>query len=208
MKLGKRRIYFVFVALVIIGLPLFGIGFAGYWLQDSDTPERSDAVIVLAGNPTRAFFAADLFLKGYAPKIYISRPIRLHHEQLLDELGVPFPYAEDIYRQVLLRKGVPDSHIQVFGKSSISTLEEAEVIKKLFKGSKYRLLIITSPYHTRRTKMIFKNVLKDYDIKVVDTPYETFPKKWWTNQDAVRDVILEISKILYYELGGRFHSQL
>lgn len=208
MRPTNRRIFFVSAILVvIIGLPLLGIGFAGYWLQYSDMPEQADAIIVLAGNPARAFYAADLYLKGYASKVYISRPIRLHHERLLDALGVSFPYAEEICRQVLLKKGIPNSDILIFSKPVISTVEEAEVVKEFFKNSKYRLLIITSPYHTRRTKMIFKNVLKGYNIRVIGTPYEPFPKKWWTDQDAARNVILEVFKILYYKVGGSFHSK-
>jgi uncharacterized SAM-binding protein YcdF (DUF218 family) len=205
MKLNKSRLLIVISIIVLTtSILLFSVRLAGYWLLNSDNPQEADAIVVLAGNPTRAFYAADLYVKGYAPKIYISKPIRLHHERLLDELGVISPYAEDIYRQVLLKKGVPDSHIQVFGKSSISTVEEAEAIKELFKGSNKRLLVITSPYHTRRTKMIIRDVLGGYDVKVVATPYEPFPKKWWTDQDSARNVILEAFKILFYKLGGTF----
>lgn len=208
MKLGSRHLLFVAgIFLFVICLLLIGVRFIGYWLQYSDRPEKSDAIIVLAGNPTRAIYAAELYLKGFAPKTYISRPIRLHHEKLLDELGVPFPYAEEVYRQVLLKKGVPSSQIQIFGKSSISTVEEAEAIKELFKGSRKRFLVITSPYHIRRAKMIFGNVLKDYDIRVVGTPYEPFPKRWWTNHDSARNVVLEVVKILFYKLGGSFYSK-
>lgn len=207
MKFNKRRLLIVISIIVLTtSLLLFSIRLAGYWLLNSDNPQKADAIVVLAGNPTRAFYAADLYLKGHAPEVYISKPIRLHHEKLLDELGVPFPYAEEIYRQVLLKKGVPDSHIQVFGKSSISTVEEAEAIKELLKGSKKRLLVITSPYHTKRTKMIIRDVLEGYDVIVVATPYEPFPKKWWTDQDSARNVVLEAFKILFYKLGGTFHS--
>jgi uncharacterized SAM-binding protein YcdF (DUF218 family) len=208
MKLGSRRLLFIVGAfLFAIGLLLIGVRFIGCWLQYSDKPEKSDAIIVLAGNPTRAIYAAEPYLKGSAPKIYISRPVRRHREKLLDELGVYFPYAEEVYRQVLLKKGVPDSDIRIFGKSSISTVEEAAAIKELFKGSRKRLLVVTSPYHIRRAKMIFGNVLKDHEIRVVGTPYEPFPQKWWTNQDLARNVILEVVKILFYKLGGRFYSK-
>jgi len=208
MKHSSRRLLVVAgIFLFVICLLLIGGRFIGYWLQYSDRPEKSDAIIVLAGNPTRAFYAADLYLKGYAPEIYISKPIRSHHERLLDELGVPFPYAEEIYKQVLLKKGVSDSHIQIFGKSSISTVEEAAAIKELFKNSRKRLLVITSPYHGRRAKMIFGNVLKGYDVRIIGTAYEPFPKRWWTNQDSARNVVLEVVKILFYKLGGSFYNK-
>lgn len=181
--------------------------YAGHWLHYSDSPEKSDAIIILAGNPARAFYAADLYLQGYSADIYISKPLRLSHERLLDDIGVFFPFAEEIYRQVLLKKGALNSRIHILGTSSISTIEEAEAAKALFKGGHRKLLIVTSFYHVRRTKMIFKDVLKGYDIKVVGTPYESFPERWWTNQDAARDVLLETVKILFYKLGGSFHSR-
>jgi hypothetical protein len=52
--------------------------------------------------------------------------------------------------------------------------------------------------------MIIRDVLGGYDVKVVATPYEPFPKKWWTDQDSARNVILEAFKILFYKLGGTF----
>lgn len=207
MKLKNRYLLAVLTISSAVVLLLLSAGFAGYWLQSEDQPEQSDAIVTLAGNPTRAFYAADLYLKGYAAQIYVSKPIRSHEERMLDESGIPFPFAEEIYRQVLLKKGVPDSHIQIFGKSSMSTAEEAEVLKGLFKGTNYKLLIVTSPYHTRRAKMIFKDYLAGYDIKVVGTPYESFPVKWWTEQDAAKNLILEVFKILYYKTGGSFHSR-
>lgn len=208
MKLGNRRLLFIVgIFLSFVGLLLIGVRFIGYWLQQDDIPLKSDVIIILSGNPARAIYAAELYSKGFASEIYISRPVRLHHEKLLDELGVPFPYAEEVYRQVLLKKGVPSSQIRIFGKSSISTVEEAEAIKELFEGSRKRLLVITSPYHIRRAKMIFRNVLKDYEVRVVGTPYEPFPKRWWTNQDSARNVVLEVVKILFYKIGGSFYSK-
>jgi len=196
-KLKNRHLIAAFaVFTAVIGLFALCIVSAGYWLQNSDKPEQSDAIIVLAGDSSRALYAADLYFRGYASQVYISKPIRSHDERLLDELGILFPFVEEIYIQVLLKKGVPNSHIQVFGKSSMSTVEEAEVIKELFKGPKYKLLIVTSPYHIRRAKMIFKDILAGNDIRVVGTPYELFPNKWWTNQDAAKNVILEVFKIL------------
>jgi hypothetical protein len=41
---------------------------------------------------------------------------------------------------------------------------------------------------------------------VVATPYEPFPREWWKDQDAARHVVLELSKIAFYLLGGQFSS--
>lgn len=207
MKSTSRCLLWVIsIFACIIGISLIGVGFAAYWLQSEDMPEQSDAIIVLAGNPARAFYAADLYLEGYAPQVYISKPVREHSVRMLDDAGIPFPRAEDIYRQILLKKGVPAQDIHIFGEALVSTVDEAEAINKLFTGNKSRLLVVTSPYHTRRTQMIFNDIVTDSEIEVVGTPYEPFPKQWWKDQDSARNVILEIVKIIFYQTGGRFAS--
>ena len=130
------------------------------WLKSNDEPVKSDAIIVLSGPPSRSFYAADLYVKGYAPEVYISKPIREQELKMLDDLKVFMPKAEDIYKQILIRKGVPDRGIHFLGQSSMSTIEEGEEINNRFQKDNCRVLIVTSPYHAKRTKMIFK---KDFN---------------------------------------------
>ena len=183
-----------------------GLSLTASWLVNQDPPEKADAIVILAGDPARAFHAADLYSSGFAQKIYISRPIRLPSHRLLDKLGVPFPYHEEIDRQVLLRKGVPDKDISIFPSPAASTVDEANILARLIEGRKVRLLLVTSPYHVRRAGMVFRDLLANADIRVVATPYETFPGQWWKNQDAARNVVLELTKILFYLAGGRFNA--
>jgi uncharacterized SAM-binding protein YcdF (DUF218 family) len=194
----------VVVAVLAIG---GGAGLAAHWLSNQDQPEKADAILILAGDPSRAFHAADLYASGYADKIYISRPVRLASLRLLDESGVPFPRYEDIDRQVLIRKGVPENAILVLERPSGSTAEEAINTAKLLAGRRARLLLVTSPYHVRRARMVFRDLLPNAELMVVATPYETFPAKWWQSQDAARSVLLEMTKIVFYLAGGKFYVE-
>ena len=57
--------------------------------------------------------------------------------------------------------------------------------------------------------MIFRDALEERGIKVAVTGArsEPFLDRWWTAQDAAREVLLEWSKIAFYIAGGRFvHS--
>lgn len=201
----KRRRLWIFAALCAgFVLALMLLGLAGYWLQVSDTPQRSDAIIVLAGDPLRALYAADLFNQHYAPQVYVSKPVRHPSNQMLDKMKIVVLRDEEIYRQVLLRKGVPYGVIHLFGHALLNTIEESEAVKKIFKKSPCRLLIVTSPYHVRRTRMIFKDRLPYCEVRVARTPYEPFPVKWWASQASSASVLLELSKILFYKAGGRF----
>lgn len=179
---------------------------AGFWLKVDEKPVKSDAIIVLAGTPTRAFYAADLYRQGYAPQVFVSRPMRDYSLKMLDEIGVSFPRQEEVDKEVLLKKGVHEKNIHFFGQSSLSTIQEAEVTNKLFRGNSCKIIIVTSPYHVRRANMIFKDTMQDCQVKVLGTTYELFPGKWWTDQDAARNVLLETTKIVFYLFGGRFRS--
>lgn len=178
----------------------------GYWLKGDEKPVKSDAIIILAGTPTRSFYAADLYRQGYASQVYISKPVREHSLKMLDKIGVSFPRQEEVDKEVLLKKGVHEQNIHFFGQSSLSTVQEAEAASKLFRGDSCKIIIVTSPYHVRRAKMIFKDTMQNCQFKVLGTTYEPFPEKWWTDQDAARNVLLETSKAVFYLLGGRFRS--
>ncbi len=194
------------VAVLLMMAVVLGANHVASWLSTAGSPAKADVIIVLAGEPARAIYGADLYVQGFAGKVYISRPIRLPGHRKLDELGVPFPRAEEVYRQVLIKKGVPDKDIGFFGEASVSTLEEALAVRKLTQGSNWRLLIVTSPYHARRTLMIFQDKLPGAKITVVASPYEPFPVDWWKDQNAARNVLLEVVKILFYRLGGGFYA--
>jgi hypothetical protein len=43
-------------------------------------------------------------------------------------------------------------------------------------------------------------------LRVLAVPQERFPDRWWTSQDAAREVLLEWSKIAFYLVGGRFRA--
>jgi uncharacterized SAM-binding protein YcdF (DUF218 family) len=197
---------FLLFMIVLSVCAVFAFFNVGSWLKSSDGPVKSDAIIVLSGPPSRSFYAADLYTNGYAPEVYISKPIREQELKMLDDLKVFMPRAEDIYKQILIKKGVPEGNIHFLGQSSLSTIDEGEEINKSFQKDNCSILIVTSSYHVKRTKLIFKKVITKCDFKVLGTPYEPFPEKWWTNQDSARNVILEIIKIIFYETGGRFQS--
>jgi uncharacterized SAM-binding protein YcdF (DUF218 family) len=159
---------------------------------------------VLGGSFTRPFQAAELYRQGLARKIYVSVPAREDQLRLLDEAGIAYPRDEEVVREVLLKKGVPAAAIEYFGKDLISTAAEARAARALFAKGAPRLLVVTSPYHLRRARMTFSDALPAADIRVIATSYDPFPQVWWKDQNAARNVLLELAKISFYQLGGRF----
>lgn len=205
----KKRTKVICFSLILCIVCFFvtAFFFAGCWLKGDGKPVKSDAIIVLSGTPTRSFYAADLYRQGYAPQVFISRPMRDHSLKMLDKIGVSFPRQEEVDKEVLLKKGVLEHNIHFLGQSSLSTIQEAEAANKLFRGDSCKIIIVTSPYHVRRANMIFKDTMQNCQFKVLGTTYEPFTEKWWTDQDAARNVLLETSKTVFYLFGGRFRSR-
>jgi len=205
MHCAKKCGLFLLIVFVTAAIgAAVGLSYAGEWLSAGDRPQQADAILVLGGGYSRPFQAADLYRQGLARKVYVSVPARSDEYRLLDEAGIPFPREEEVVRQVLLKKGVPASAIEYLGKDSISTAAEARAARALFANGTPRLLVVTSPYHLRRARMTFSDALPAADIRVVASSYDPFPLAWWKDQNAARNVLLELAKITFYRLGGRF----
>lgn len=207
MSCWRRCLLGLFIGTCIaLGLVAILLAFAARWLSDAGVPAQADVIVVLAGDARRARHAGDLFRQGYAPQVLVSRAARGARERMLDEIGIVLPGGEELDIQVLERVGVPRDRIAIFGTASLSTYEEGKVLGGLYAGKSTRLLVVTSPYHVRRARMILASALPDARLNVVATPYEAFPERWWSSQDAARDVLLEVAKLVFYGLGNRFTS--
>lgn len=201
----KRCLLFI-VGLVVVAsfVASAALYSAGRWLHHADAPQKADAIVLLSGDLTRVFEAAQLYREGYAPRVYISAAVRDPSLRLLDNEGIAFPNMDDISRQILMKKGVPADAIAWLAKDMVSTAAEAQAAKALVARGERRILVITSPYHTRRTGIIFHHTMPEADIRIVATRFEEFPEKWWADQQAARNVLLEVAKLAFYALGGRF----
>ncbi len=163
-------------------------------------------MIVLAGAPERAMYAADLFRQGYAPTIYVSRPSREREHHKLEQFGIVLPTEEFVNRTILNQGGVADKYIQVFSLGSFNTLDEARTLRAALPQTTQAIMIVTSPYHVRRVKMVFGEIFSasGISIRVVASPHEPFPDHWWTERAAAMQTILEVFKIAFYQVGGSY----
>jgi uncharacterized SAM-binding protein YcdF (DUF218 family) len=100
---------------------------------------NADAIVVLGGDTKgRPQHAAELFRQGRAPQLIVS--------------------GGEIYRQVLLKSGVPFGQIQL-ELASRSTKENAEFCLPLLRrmGAR-RVIVVTSWYHSRRALNCFRKM--------------------------------------------------
>lgn len=181
---------------------------AARWLKGDDAPIKADAIVVLAGRFERSMHAADLYRAGHAPRVVLSVAVQDAGARQLEALGIRLPSPVDIHRQVLRAKGVPPDRVELLGAPALSTADEAAAIAARFGRRGARLIVVTSPYHVRRARMVIARALEGSGaaLAVCATPYETFPDDWWRSQDAAREVLLEWAKIVFYLGGGRFRA--
>jgi uncharacterized SAM-binding protein YcdF (DUF218 family) len=184
--------------------------FAGQWLQVDDGPAKADYILPLAGDGNRIIHAAGLYHQGWAPKVLASLAHvypPTHMDALQKRMGYPqYGSQREWYDAIFAALGVPPEAIEFFGNGHISTVEEAEALRKHLDAAPVRLLLVTSPYHARRAKTIFEDVYPEADIRMIVSPDESFRERWWTDQHSAQMVVLETAKTLHYLLGGAYRS--
>jgi uncharacterized SAM-binding protein YcdF (DUF218 family) len=169
-------------------------------------PEKSsDLIVCLAGrNIERGLAAADAYKDGLAPQIFFAREEPWDGYDLLEEKGFKYPENIDLMIMLLKELGVPGSSILTSESVVDNTMEEALAVKAEVEKRGFRsLLIITSPTHTRRAWLTYRNVFDESDVRihVLSSKYSRFrPEDWWKNRRYIRAVIIEYEKLIYYTL--------
>jgi len=175
----------------------------------NEEPIKADYILPLAGNKHRFIKAAELYRAGYAPNILISNAVQ-HPPSRLSKLklkmGYP-KYSRDQFNMLLLKiLGAESAKLEVFGDGHISTMEEIEALKVHLNGQTPSILVVTSPYHARRAKMIFEDILPGCTVHVAVTDEGAFEQQWWNDQQSAQHLIMEFAKTAHYLMGGVFRS--
>jgi uncharacterized SAM-binding protein YcdF (DUF218 family) len=177
---------------------------ASGWLGADDAPAKADAILVLGAEPTRALRAVDLYQHGYASVIYLSVPRRERRWAALAQDGIRWPWFEETARVLLRNRGVPDAAIRLLGEDLASTVAEAAEAARTLAPRAGTLLVVTSRYHVYRARLVFADALPATRVLVIASGAEALPERWWTDQEAARNVVLELAKLVSYRLGMGF----
>lgn len=196
------------LTFVLTLLAFSALLFADRWWHDADQPIRADAIIVLGGAPERPMYAADLYRQGYSPIVYVSRPALEREHKLLEEHGIMLPTEEEINRAILLKRGVAEHAIRVFSAEATNTLDEAHIALVAIPANVRTILVVTSPNHARRARIIFSDIFakRGTRVVVVANPYEPHPAHWWSEKESARQTIVELTKTVLYALGIRYSN--
>jgi uncharacterized SAM-binding protein YcdF (DUF218 family) len=177
---------------------IFAAPFLAKWLIVERPVEQPDAILVLAGGSAfrdRTRFAAELFQRKAAPRILLTDD---GEQGGWDQAEQRNPFFFERARLELLASGVPGSAIEVLPGVVQSTREESEVVKSSAgdRGLR-RVLIVTSPHHTRRALRIFERTVPEVEFGIA-SPSASDEWYWWLTRRGWRDVGMEYVKLGYY----------
>src|SRR5437763_17052013 len=169
--------------------PMFRL-IAESWIVE-DPLNKADTLIVLSDDnfyADRATRAAELFREGKAPLV-VACGRRLRPSAGIDEL----------MEHDLIERGVPKDKVLRFAEDADSTRDEAEALAKLAKTKKWRAaIVVTSNYHTRRARYIFRRVFpQDIEIRVASARDGDFdPENWWEKRKSTKVFMREIAGMM------------
>lgn len=181
-----------------------------FWISTNATAEypteKADIMVVLGGGFYRAMFAADLYNRGYAPIVYVSRTFPWREAKIMERYGYNIPDEPEVYVRILTDKGVPMRNIRMYGYNLISTIGEAEALAEIIGDQELTVLVVTAPIHAPRSGLVFQDALPNCKIITAGSPYDPFNQLWWNSQDSARNVLLEGIKTVFYLAGGAFRT--
>ncbi len=211
--MARRRRFLAAVVLAVIGLALIAamlhrpiLGLVATALVVEDRLEHADAIVVVAGGtPSREARAADLFQQGWAPRVVISRPATTYSMRQLTALGVRLLDLQGESRLVLEKYGVPPASIVAVEESARTTEPELDLVHKLARAEHYRrVILVTSPQHTRRVKVIWTRENRKEPIEAIVVPArdnDVDLDDWWLKRRSVEKVLHEYLGLTAIYLG-------
>jgi len=168
------------------------------WVVD-EPASHADAIVVLGDDnfyADRATHAAELYRQGVASLVVASG------RRLRPDAGI-----SELMEHDLVERGVPKEKILRFTHDADSTTEEARAVAKLAADHHWKsLVIVTSNYHTRRTRYIFEKVFPSgTTISVASARDGDFdPERWWEKRQSIKFFARELAGMAeaMWELHG------
>jgi len=157
------------------------------WVVD-EPAAHADAIVVLGDDnfyADRATHGAELWRQGVAPVIVASG------RRLRPDAGI-----SELMEHDLVERGVPKDKIVRFTHDADSTSEEARAVGKLAQERHWKsLVIVTSNYHTRRTRYIYEKLMPTGITVTVASAHDGDfdPERWWEKRKSIKLFTREIA---------------
>jgi len=194
-RLLKIVLLIAFIAAVMFLSHGFLLTKTGEFLVKKDKMKPADVIVILAGEDERVPYGVRLLKEGWARKervIMAGGPVVWKHSwaSLMKE------HAESL--------GLPARNILLEDKGR-TTEEDAFAVRDMLKKYGYQsIVLVTSPYHSRRASLIFDKALGK-DIQILNAPVEESwfrAHDWWKRKRDRSRVLEEYAKLLWLWIFG------
>ena len=186
----------LFIAAIVIFLGLSAVLHSGNYLVVNH-PERSDVIVVLAGdhNDLRYWHALELLREGYGQQMVVDASA----DQIYGRT-----YAQHAADFVMQSAGDEKSRIRICAITNDSTVQEASNIRTCLaqmNPAPQSALLVTNDFHTRRALSILRSRLPQYRwsaAAVNDTAI--FGELWWRHREWTKTWFYEWEKLMWWRL--------
>lgn len=146
-------------ALVVLAVAAYrpALRLIGRALVVEDALAPADAIVVMAGGiPTREATAAGLYRRGWAPVVVLSNNFTPDRVRELIALGARRLDYQGESRLVLEKHGVPPDAIVALSLPVKTTEAELRLVAEAARARGWRrIILVTSPEHSRRVKLVW-----------------------------------------------------
>ena len=171
---------------------------AGAYLIYADELQPADVIVVLSGGTdSRMNEALRLYKEDYAKIIVLTET---------GEQTEGYEYLNSFDMRIqLINNGIPSGNIMITDLTVNTTVDEAVAIRDLMQNRQFRsAIVVTDPYHTRRSKLIFNQVFDETGIDVIMHPVRSSwynSRTWFTSVKGWQFTLLEYAKLISMKFG-------
>lgn len=167
---------------------------AGSWLV-VDNPQRSDLIVVLAGETEqRPARGLQLLAQGFAPRMLLDAPAATHVYRW-SQLELAQQYLSGLpAAPVLAACPIP----------GLSTKDEARDVARCLASAQvpsgiHSVLLVTSDFHTRRALSTFRQEIPSIEFSVT-AAYDPsqYGMKWWQHRQWAKTFFEECVKLVWW----------
>ncbi len=198
-----RLLIFVTAGLGVViaaALLIFALWGAGAVLVITDPLKPMDAVVALSGGSMdRVDEAAKMYKEGYARRVVFTETT-----SQVASLGASYT---KLYKTEAISLGVPDRDILVTSKPASSTYDEAKAVLRLMNDQGFNsMIVVTDPYHSFRTRLVFREVFRDSGKSIRVRPSSGHwyrSTSWWLSAQGWEATLTEYIKLAGFLVGFR-----
>jgi uncharacterized SAM-binding protein YcdF (DUF218 family) len=198
-KLRLLLVWLLSTAAVLFTLMRWG----GYLLISNDPlPPHADVAVVLQGSilaeQERLRGAVQLLQEARVTQILVSIPKESYWGQSLA------PIAKGYIAKKYGQASADRTTFCESGPEVNSTQQEASLLSKcVLEDGWHSIILVTSDYHSRRAKMIWKKILEHQNSSIEQLSVygvgdaEFHPVGWWQDRLSAKTWVMECTKLLW-----------